>query len=73
MEIPTYTDLEYQQHLHDDTWSREETDYLFELANRFDLRFVVMNDRWDRTRFAARSIEDLKERYYGICHILAKV
>jgi hypothetical protein len=28
-------------------WTREETDYLVQLADTFDLRFVVMADRYD--------------------------
>jgi DNA methyltransferase 1-associated protein 1 len=71
--MPVYTDIEYTQHLHDENWTRLETDNLFDLAKRFDLRFVLMHDRWDRDRYPNRSIEDLKERYYNICNILAKV
>lgn len=44
-----------------------------DLAKRFDLRFVVMNDRWNRDKFSNRSIEDLKERYYNIANALQKV
>ena len=34
-------------------------------------RFPVIHDRWDRLSFKTeRSIEDLKERYYGICEKL---
>lgn len=73
VEIPTYSDLEYQQHLHDDNWTRQETDHLFELCKKFDLRFVVIHDRWDREKYCSRSVEDLKERYYGICNSLTKV
>ena len=73
VDTPTYSDLEYQQHLHDDNWTRQETDHLFELCKRFDLRFVVMHDRWDREKYSSRSVEDLKERYYSICSILTKV
>ena len=73
MEVPVYSDLEYQQHLHDDTWSRTETDALFEMCQRFDLRFVIMQDRWDKEKYKTRSVEDLKERYYNICNTLAKV
>ena len=73
MDVPVYSDMEYQQHLPDDNWTRQETDHLFDLCKRFDLRFVVINDRWDRERFSNRSVEDLKERYYNICNILAKV
>lgn len=31
----------------DEAWTREETDHLFELARRYDLRFIVMADRWE--------------------------
>ena len=72
-EVPVYSDLEYQQHLYDDSWTRQETDHLFELCKRFALRFVVMNDRWDRDKYPNRSVEDLKERYYSICSKLVKV
>ncbi|PSN34648.1 DNA methyltransferase 1-associated protein 1 [Blattella germanica] len=71
--IPTYTDNEYLQHLHNDSWSRQETDHLFDLCRRFDLRFIVIRDRWDRSRFPDRSVEDLKERYYDICALLARL
>lgn len=71
--VPIYSELEYQQHLHDENWSRPETEYLLELCRRFDLRFIVIHDRWDRQRFPNRSVEDLKERYYVICNTLAKV
>ena len=72
-EVPAYSDLEYQQHLHDDCWTRQETDHLFDLCKRFSLRFIVINDRWDREKYANRSVEDLKERYYNICNKLLKV
>nr|CAD7431741.1 unnamed protein product [Timema monikensis] len=70
--IPTYTDTEYSQHLQTEMWSKPETDHLFELCRRFDLRFIVIKDRWDRARFPDRSVEDLKERYYNVCGILTK-
>lgn len=69
----TYTDAEYQQHLSGDNWSRSETDHLMELAKRFDMRFVVMHDRWNRDKFPKRSVEDLKERYYNISNTLVRV
>ncbi|KAJ8305995.1 hypothetical protein KUTeg_016540 [Tegillarca granosa] len=73
VDVPAYSDLEYQQHLHDDSWTRQETDHLFDLCKRFDLRFIVIHDRWDREKHPNRSVEDLKERYYNICNILTKV
>ena len=29
--------------------------------------------RWDREKYPERTVEDLKERYYGIANKLAKV
>lgn len=71
--VPEYSDDEYVQHLQREGWTRQETDHLFDLCQRFDLRFVVIQDRWDRSRFPKRSVEDLKERYYNICNTLTKV
>lgn len=31
----------------EDDWPKEETDHLFELAVQYDLRFIVMADRWE--------------------------
>uniref|UniRef100_A0A1B6C5W3 DNA methyltransferase 1-associated protein 1 n=2 Tax=Clastoptera arizonana TaxID=38151 RepID=A0A1B6C5W3_9HEMI len=71
--VPTYTDSEYGQHLQSESWVRAETDHLFDLCRRFDLRFVVIKDRWDSVRFPDRSVEDLKERYYHVCGTLTKI
>ena len=30
----------------DSDWSKDETDYLFQLCRRFDLRFPVIEDRY---------------------------
>ncbi|XP_059163538.1 DNA methyltransferase 1-associated protein 1-like isoform X2 [Physella acuta] len=73
VDVPIFSDLEYQQHLHDDNWTRQETDHLFELCKRFDVRFIIVHDRWDREKYKDHSVEDLKERYYNICNTLAKV
>lgn len=73
IEIPTYTDVEYQQHLTSDTWTKEETDHLMDLAQRFDLRFIVMSDRYDTEKFSKRSVEDLKDRYYKVLATLGKL
>ncbi|CAG2183722.1 unnamed protein product, partial [Oppiella nova] len=73
IEIPVYNDTEYQQLLSSDVWSKAETDHLFDLCRRFDQRFVIIHDRWDRNTFAIRSVEDLKDRFYSVCNALAKV
>lgn len=37
--IPSYTDAEFATHLKGTTnWGKAETDHLFDLAKRFDLR-----------------------------------
>ncbi|KAF6202735.1 hypothetical protein GE061_003137 [Apolygus lucorum] len=73
VQIPTYSDAEYQAQLVAEGWTKAETDHLFELCRRFDLRFGVIRDRWDSAQFKKRSVEDLKERYYGVVTSLAKV
>ena len=60
--MANYTEVEYNRHLTDAGWSRPETDHLMDLAQRFDLRFIVMADRWDANTYKERSVEDLKER-----------
>lgn len=72
--IPKYDDKEYNMLLICNQWTKDETDYLMEMCTRFDLRFNVIHDRWDRKRFhgTERSVEDLKERYYFVYNQLAK-
>ncbi|CAF4848880.1 unnamed protein product [Pieris macdunnoughi] len=71
--IPSYSESEYNQYLKSEDWSQAETDHLMDLCQRFDLRFIIIHDRWDKAAFRDRSVEDLKERYYNICAILSKV
>lgn len=44
---PEYTAYEYQTHLQSDDWSKDETDYLVQLALSYDLRWPVISDRYD--------------------------
>ncbi|KAL7603183.1 hypothetical protein Lser_V15G16737 [Lactuca serriola] len=44
------------------TWTKEETDELFDLCERFDLRFSVIADRFS----SSRTMEELKNRYYSV-------
>lgn len=73
VQVPVYSEQEYQMCLHDDGWTKAETDHLFDLCKRFDLRFIVIHDRYDHQQFRKRSVEDLKERYYSICAKLTKI
>ncbi|CDU24489.1 related to SWC4-component of the Swr1p complex [Sporisorium scitamineum] len=86
--VYSYSNDEYIQHLRDDDWTKEETDYLMELCAAYDLRFVVIHDRYDWAAAQSsflngstsavlqpvkeRSMEDLKARYYAICRRLIR-
>lgn len=76
-----YTDEEYTQRLKSDDWSRQETDYLMDLVEEYDLRWVVIADRYDyqadqvdaEENAAAlvpakrrRTMEEMKARYYSV-------
>ncbi|WEW55444.1 swr complex subunit [Emydomyces testavorans] len=76
-----YTDEEYDKHLQSDFWSREETDYLMDLVEEFDLRWILIADRYDyqlkgpeseedSTTLTVspqpRTMEDMKSRFYTV-------
>ncbi|KAL3572289.1 hypothetical protein D5086_026193 [Populus alba] len=62
VDVVKYTEEEYEKYLTDPMWTKEETDQLFDLCERFDLRFVVIADRFT----SSRSVEELKDRYYSV-------
>ncbi|XVF80714.1 hypothetical protein PTKIN_Ptkin15bG0097300 [Pterospermum kingtungense] len=62
VDVIRYTDQEYEKYLTDPTWTKEETDQLFDLCERFDLRFIIIADRF----LTSRSVEELKDRYYSV-------
>lgn len=68
---PSYSPEEYAQSLQAAGWDLEETSYLMELCDQFSFRFVVIADRyeWQGRR---RSVEELRERYYGVASALAQ-
>ncbi|MCJ1400771.1 DNA methyltransferase 1-associated protein 1 [Xylographa trunciseda] len=78
---PEYNDEQYEAYLKNDDWTKEETDYLIQLAVDFDLRWIVVADRYeyqaeeipsDGDSMAvtvtpkARTMEDMKARYYDV-------
>ena len=79
---PQYSDEEYETHLKSEDWSKDETDYLVDLAIDFDLRWIVISDRYDyhpsnahrehedmmalTPQIKPRSQEDIKSRYYTV-------
>ncbi|KAK9950476.1 hypothetical protein M0R45_005966 [Rubus argutus] len=67
VDVIKYTDEEYEKYLTDPVWTKEETDQLFDLCQQFDLRFIVIADRFP----SSRTVEELKDRYYSVSrHIL---
>ncbi|KAF1921899.1 hypothetical protein BDU57DRAFT_545283 [Ampelomyces quisqualis] len=47
VDLPTFTDDEYDAYLRSDDWSREETDYLFQMISDFSYRWAIVWDRYD--------------------------
>lgn len=45
--VPQFTDEQYETYFKSDDWSREETDYLMKLVSDYDLRWIVIADRYD--------------------------
>jgi DNA methyltransferase 1-associated protein 1 len=43
-----------QKLLVEPTWTKEETDHLMDLAKTFDLRFIVIHDRFDSNKFQVK-------------------
>ncbi|KAJ8485959.1 hypothetical protein OPV22_018444 [Ensete ventricosum] len=66
VDVVKYTDEEYKKHLTDPMWSKEETDQLFDFCERFDLRFIIIADRFPYPR----TVEELKNRYYSVTRAL---
>ncbi|KAK5812350.1 SWR1-complex protein 4 isoform X1 [Gossypium arboreum] len=62
VDVIRYTDEEYEKYLTDPKWTKEETDQLFDLCERFDLRFIIIADRFP----THRTVEELKDRYYSV-------
>eukprot|EP00040_Diaphanoeca_grandis_P034064 m.209801 g.209801 ORF g.209801 m.209801 type:complete len:391 (+) comp33050_c2_seq10:142-1314(+) len=73
--VPIYSRDEYLRFLSDDDWTEDETQLLFELCRQFDLRFVVVHDRFVGSSLSPkkeRSVENLKNRYYDVWTNIAK-
>ncbi|KAN0132550.1 hypothetical protein V8E53_009566 [Lactarius tabidus] len=68
----TYSEDEYTKLLEDPEWTKEETDYLFNLVREYDSRFYIVSDRYEFATGPPRSMEDLKDRYYSVCRKLLR-
>mmetsp|Transcript_31601 Transcript_31601/g.71037 ORF Transcript_31601/g.71037 Transcript_31601/m.71037 type:complete len:563 (-) Transcript_31601:179-1867(-) len=65
-----YSDSEYAKLLESKDWSREESDALAQMAHKFDLRWPVIFDRWDRS--PPRRAEELQFRYLTMAQTLLR-
>lgn len=70
IQLVEFTEEEYDRLIPESNWSKEETLYLWDMCKLYDLRFVIIQDRYDITRFEERTVEDLKERYYTVAKIM---
>jgi DNA methyltransferase 1-associated protein 1 len=57
VDMPDFTDEEYNAHLRSDDWSREETDYLFGIVKDYAYRWAVIWDRYEWQALKARERE----------------
>ncbi|KAJ3412680.1 swr complex subunit [Chytridiales sp. JEL 0842] len=69
LSIIQYTDEEYESHLKDADWTKEETDYLIGLCKDFHMRFAVVCDRYEYPE-KSRTLEDIMERYFSVAKTL---
>ncbi|KAJ7572487.1 hypothetical protein C8J56DRAFT_989173, partial [Mycena floridula] len=70
--VYTYPHDEYTRLIQDsEGWTKEETDYLFKMAQEFDLRWFIIHDRYEDQGFI-QSLVDLKDRYYNACRKLVR-
>lgn len=79
---PEYTGDEYETHFKSEDWDKSETDYLMDIAIEYDLRWIVIADRYEYTpsekkpaeespmavtmQAKTRTMEDMKARYYNV-------
>lgn len=79
---PEYTNDEYETHFKSEDWDKSETDYLMGIAAEYDLRWIVIADRYEYApseqkpagegsmavtmQAKTRTMEDMKARYYNV-------
>lgn len=56
VDVPEYTDEQYNSHLQSTEWTKEETDYLLEVVKDYDLRWPLI---WDRYEYSPKQSEDV--------------
>ncbi|RYC54846.1 hypothetical protein CHU98_g11360 [Xylaria longipes] len=61
VDVPQYSEDQYNSNLVNDDWTKDETDYLFSLARDFDLRWPLIWDRYDYTPQLPEPIKEEKD------------
>ncbi|SCP04985.1 conserved Plasmodium protein, unknown function [Plasmodium ovale] len=66
MNIVKYNDDFYNKEIRNMNlnWSKEETDYLFNLCEKYECHFIIIYDVYD-TKYT-RTIEEIKDRFYTV-------
>ncbi|KAI1499853.1 SWR1-complex protein 4 [Biscogniauxia marginata] len=49
VDVPQYSEDQYNSNLANSDWTKDETDYLFDLARTYDLRWPLIWDRYEYT------------------------
>ncbi|KJP85835.1 hypothetical protein AK88_04542 [Plasmodium fragile] len=64
--IIKYTDELYEKEIKNmnPQWTKEETDYLFKLCEKYECHFVIVHDVYDAKY--KRTIEEIKDRFYSV-------
>jgi DNA methyltransferase 1-associated protein 1 len=65
-EVPTYDAEMYEKHLNHQEWTKDETDYLVDVYRECNGKWPVIIDHYAFGEGQARSMEELKSRFYGI-------
>lgn len=61
VDVPQYSEDQYNSNLINDDWTKGETDYLFGLARQFDLRWPLIWDRYEYTPQPSVHVKDEKD------------
>lgn len=86
-QVITYSDEEFKKVIEpvdkqrQSDWTRLESDVLMDLCERFQLRFIVIADRFsnevqdhpqnkDKSLYCERSVDEIKDRYFQVAKLL---
>ena len=72
VEIVEFTKEEYDKLIkpNDRNWNYEQTVYLWDLIRQYELKFVIVYDRFDEETYGERTLESLKDRYYSVARTI---